>query len=146
MPEPKNRPPLTGVAAEQEMRRLTRRSFVTGAVAAPGRAWRLALADDGDRGRRRALAAAPHAPFQRGAGRELGSPHRLAPTFPRASVQGPARTNGLVGLSGESMPPAGNCASSTRAAVPSKPISLAGRPGAAAHRPGDRAQMRRGLE
>ena len=34
MPDSKGMPPLTGAAAEQQLRRLTRRSFVTGAAAA----------------------------------------------------------------------------------------------------------------
>ncbi len=98
MPDPRPPVPLT---AEQEMRRLTRRSFITGGVAALAGlgAWRwltTATADDGvPWPLRRALR------FNEGLAEALGAPHQLAPTFPRDIVQGPPRTNGMVGLSGE---------------------------------------------
>jgi DMSO/TMAO reductase YedYZ molybdopterin-dependent catalytic subunit len=101
MPDPNELPPLTGVTAEQQMRRLTRRSFVTGAVAALAGlgAWRwltTATEEDGvpwplRRGLR----------FNQGLAEALGAPQQLAPTFPAESVQGPARTNGLIGLTNE---------------------------------------------
>jgi DMSO/TMAO reductase YedYZ molybdopterin-dependent catalytic subunit len=98
MPDFEALPPLTGVAAEQAMERLTRRSFVTGAAAALAGfgAWRwLATASPEDGlpwPLRRALR------FNQWLGESLFSSARLAPTFPNANVQGPARTNGLIGL------------------------------------------------
>jgi DMSO/TMAO reductase YedYZ molybdopterin-dependent catalytic subunit len=82
------------------MRRLTRRSFVTGAAAALAGlgAWRWLTTADPEAGLpwplRRVLR------FNEGLAERLGSPHRLAPTFPAESVRGPARVNGLVGLAG----------------------------------------------
>jgi DMSO/TMAO reductase YedYZ molybdopterin-dependent catalytic subunit len=93
--------PLTGAAAEPEMRRRTRRSFLTGGVAALVGlgAWRWLRTAPGEDSLpwplRRMLQ------FNQGLAEGLWSPHRLAPTFPDTSVQGPARTNGLIGLSGE---------------------------------------------
>ena len=100
MPEPKDLPPLAGAAAEQEMRRLTRRGFVTGAVAALAGlgAWRwltTAAAEDGVRWPLRRVLRLNQALAE-----GLGSPHHLATTFPAESVRGPARTNGLIGLAG----------------------------------------------
>jgi len=102
MPDPKAAPPLTGSAAEGEMRRLTRRSFATGAVAALAGlgGWRwltagAALEDGLPWPLRRVLR------FNQRLAEGYSSPRRLAPSFPADSVQGPARTNGLVGLSGE---------------------------------------------
>ena len=98
MPDPKKTVPLT---AEQEMRRLTRRSFITGGIAALAGlgAWRwltTATAEDGvPWPLRRALA------FNQELAETLGSPHQLAPTFPRDFAEGPARTNGMIGLSGD---------------------------------------------
>jgi DMSO/TMAO reductase YedYZ molybdopterin-dependent catalytic subunit len=94
-------PPPTGVAAEREMRRLTRRSFTAGAVAALAGlgAWRwltTAAPEDGVPWPLRHILR-----FNQGIAEGYFSPRRLAPTFPGASVQGPARTNGLVGLAGE---------------------------------------------
>src|SRR6516162_3524888 len=94
-------PPLTGAAAEQQMRRLTRRSFVVGAAAtlAGLGAWRwltTATPDDGVPWPLRRMLR-----FNQGLAEGLGSPHHLAPTFPAESVQGPARTNGQIGLAGE---------------------------------------------
>jgi DMSO/TMAO reductase YedYZ molybdopterin-dependent catalytic subunit len=83
------------------MRRLTRRSFVTGAAAALAGlgAWRwltTAAAEDGlPWPLRRVLR------FNEDLARGLSSPARLAPTFPDESVRGPARTNGLIGLAGD---------------------------------------------
>ena len=101
MPDLKKLPPLTGVAAEQAMQRLTRRSFVTGGVAALAGfgGWRwLATASPEDGlpwPLRRALG------FNQRLGESLFSSSRLAPTVPDASVRGPARTNGLIGLDGD---------------------------------------------
>jgi DMSO/TMAO reductase YedYZ molybdopterin-dependent catalytic subunit len=98
MHDPKGPPPLTGGAAEQQMRRLTRRSFVTGGAAALAGlgAWRwltAATAEDGvPWSLRRVLR------FNERLAEGFGSPHGLAPTFPAESVQGPGRTNGLIGL------------------------------------------------
>jgi DMSO/TMAO reductase YedYZ molybdopterin-dependent catalytic subunit len=101
MPDAKGPPPLTGAAAEQQMRRLTRRSFVTGAAAALAGlgAWRwltTAAVEDGlPWPLRRVLR------FNEDLARGLSSPASLAPTFPEESVRGPARTNGLIGLGGD---------------------------------------------
>jgi DMSO/TMAO reductase YedYZ molybdopterin-dependent catalytic subunit len=101
MLDPKGPPPLTGTAAEQQMRRLTRRSFVTGgaAVLAGLGAWRwlttAALEDGLPWPLRRVLR------FNEDLVRGFSSPARLAPTFPAESVRGPARTNGLIGLAGD---------------------------------------------
>jgi hypothetical protein len=101
MPDPKQSPPLEGVAAEQQMRRLTRRSFVTGGVAALAGlgAWRWLSAATPEDGvpwlLRRVLR------FNQGLVERLGSPHGLAPTFSAECVRGPARINGLVGLGDE---------------------------------------------
>jgi DMSO/TMAO reductase YedYZ molybdopterin-dependent catalytic subunit len=96
------RPPgLTGAAAEERMRRLTRRSFVTGAVAAGAGlgVWRwltAATAEDGVPWPLRRVLR-----FNERVAEALGAPHGLAPTFPAQAVQGPARTNGLIGLAHE---------------------------------------------
>jgi DMSO/TMAO reductase YedYZ molybdopterin-dependent catalytic subunit len=98
MDEPKTLVSSTGEAAEREMRRLTRRSFVTGAVAALAAvgAWRWLTTARLEEGQpwplRRVLR------FNQGVAESLYSPGNLAPTFPDESVQRPARTNGLVGL------------------------------------------------
>ena len=99
MPDPKT--PLTGAAAEQEIRRLTRRSFTTGAVAALAGlgAWRwltTATPEDGIPWPLRRVLR-----FNEWLAEGAYSPNRLAPTFPAASVRGPARTNGLIGLAGD---------------------------------------------
>jgi hypothetical protein len=98
MYEPRPPTPLAGEPAQRAMRRLTRRSFLTGAVAAVAGfgAWRwLATAEPEDgvpwplRGMLRGnewLASSLYAPT------------RLAPTFPAGRVQGAGRVNGLVGL------------------------------------------------
>jgi DMSO/TMAO reductase YedYZ molybdopterin-dependent catalytic subunit len=83
------------------MRRLTRRSFVTGAVAglAGLGAWRwltTASLEDGQPWPLRRVLR-----FNERLAEGLGAPRRLAPTFPDERVQGPARTNGLIGLSRE---------------------------------------------
>ncbi len=92
---------LSGPAAEREMRRLTRRSFVTGAVAAVAGlgAWRwltTASLEDGQPWPLRKVLR-----FNQGLAESLYSSGRLAPTFPEERVQEPAQTNGLVGLGGE---------------------------------------------
>ena len=98
MPDSKDLP-LTNVAAEREMRRLTRRSFTTGAVAAVAGlsafGWlTTASREDGlPWPLRRVLR------FNQWLAEGYSSPRRLAPTFPDTSVRGPARTNGLIGLS-----------------------------------------------
>jgi DMSO/TMAO reductase YedYZ molybdopterin-dependent catalytic subunit len=100
MPDPKTLPPLTGDGAERELRRLTRRSFLTGAAAALAGlgAWRWLTTSAAEDGLpwplRRVLG------FNQGLAEGLYSPGRLAPTFPDESVHDPARTNGLIGLSG----------------------------------------------
>jgi DMSO/TMAO reductase YedYZ molybdopterin-dependent catalytic subunit len=101
MLDPKAPSPLTGVAAEREIRRLTRRSFVTGAVAAASGfgvwSWLTSAApDDGLPWPLRRLLR-----FNQGLAESYFSPRRLAPTFPPESVHDPARTNGLIGLAGE---------------------------------------------
>jgi DMSO/TMAO reductase YedYZ molybdopterin-dependent catalytic subunit len=101
MPESKAPSVLTGPEAEREMRRLTRRSFVTGTVAALAGlgAWRwlrTASLEDGQPWPLRKVLR-----FNQGLAESLHSPGRLAATFPDQSVQEPARTNGLVGLAGE---------------------------------------------
>jgi DMSO/TMAO reductase YedYZ molybdopterin-dependent catalytic subunit len=95
------KPPAMSVAAEQQMRRLTRRSFVAGGVAALAGlgAWRWltnATAEDGIPWPLRRVLG-----FNQGLAEALGSPRQLAPTFPAESVQGDARTNGLIGLGDE---------------------------------------------
>jgi DMSO/TMAO reductase YedYZ molybdopterin-dependent catalytic subunit len=101
MPEPNTLPPPKDDAAEREMRRLARRSFITGAGAALAGlgAWRYlttaSLEDGLPWPLRRVLR------FNQGLAETLYSSARLAPTFPDKSVQGPARTNGLLGLDGE---------------------------------------------
>lgn len=100
MPELNNALPLTGDAAEREMRRLTRRSFATGAVAAlaglGGWAWlRGAGLEDGVPWPLRRVLR-----FNQHLAETLLPPRRLAPTFPAERVRGDARTNGFVGLNG----------------------------------------------
>src|SRR5882757_1180141 len=93
--------PATGAAADQEMRRLTRRSLITGGVAALTGlgAWRwltTATAEDGvPWPLRRALR------LNQGVAEALGAPHQVAPTFSVESVRNAARTNGVVGLVNE---------------------------------------------
>jgi DMSO/TMAO reductase YedYZ molybdopterin-dependent catalytic subunit len=83
------------------MRRLTRRSFTVGAVAAlaglGGWRWLTTATPEGGLPwpLRRVLA------FNQWLAEGYSSPRHLAPTFPADSVQGPARANGLVGLDGE---------------------------------------------
>jgi DMSO/TMAO reductase YedYZ molybdopterin-dependent catalytic subunit len=100
MPETQTEP-VTGSDAQQTMRQLTRRSFTVGAVAALAGlgAWKwLGAATPEDHlpwPLRRVLA------LNQTLGEGYYSPRHLAPTFPADSVQGPARTNGDVGLTGE---------------------------------------------
>src|SRR5258705_10211964 len=87
--------------AEQQMRRLTRRSFVTGTAAALVGlgAWRwltTAAQEDGVPWPLRRVLR-----LNESLSESLGSPHGQAPTFPADLVRGPARTNGLVGLDDE---------------------------------------------
>jgi DMSO/TMAO reductase YedYZ molybdopterin-dependent catalytic subunit len=101
MPDPKAPPALTGPVAEQEMRRLTRRSFTVGTVAALAGfgGWRwltTATPEDGLPWPLRRMLR-----FNQALAESLYSPGRLAPTFPADTVQGAARTNGLVGLASE---------------------------------------------
>jgi DMSO/TMAO reductase YedYZ molybdopterin-dependent catalytic subunit len=101
MLEPKTPPQTQDDPAKREMRRLTRRSFLTGAAAslAGFGAWRwLATAspEDGLSWPLRRMLR-----FNEGLSESLYSSQRLAPTFPAARVQGPARVNGLIGLGGE---------------------------------------------
>jgi DMSO/TMAO reductase YedYZ molybdopterin-dependent catalytic subunit len=101
MPESKAHVPLTGDAAEHQMRRLTRRSFVTGtAVALAGLGtWRwlsTAAPEDGVPWPLRRVLR-----LNQRLAEGLGAPRGLAPTFPVQNVRGPARTNGLIGLAGE---------------------------------------------
>jgi len=101
MSEPKALSPMMGDAAEQEMRRLTRRSFATGAVAglAGLGAWTWLKTTSLEEGLpwplRRMLR------FNERLAGGLQSADRLAPTLPDNRVRGPARTNGLVGLGDE---------------------------------------------
>jgi DMSO/TMAO reductase YedYZ molybdopterin-dependent catalytic subunit len=90
--------PLTGAAAELGMRRLTRRSFLVGGVAAAAAlgGWRWLTKATPEHGvpwpLRRFLE------FNQGVATALGAPRRLAPTFAAERVRGPARTNGMIGL------------------------------------------------
>jgi DMSO/TMAO reductase YedYZ molybdopterin-dependent catalytic subunit len=104
MADRKDRSPLTGVSAEQEIRRLTRRSLITGAVGALAGlgAWRWLTTAAQEGGVPRPLRRVLR--FNQSLAESLSSPRRLAPTFPAESVQDPARTNGLLGLSGEVKP------------------------------------------
>jgi DMSO/TMAO reductase YedYZ molybdopterin-dependent catalytic subunit len=99
MSDPNSMPSLTPASPEQQMRRLTRRGFLVGAGAAlaglGGWGWlTTASAEDGLPWPLRCVLR-----FNEGLAERLGSPHHLAPTFPAESVQGPGRTNGLIGLS-----------------------------------------------
>jgi DMSO/TMAO reductase YedYZ molybdopterin-dependent catalytic subunit len=101
MLDPKGPSLLTVTAAEQQMRRLTRRSFLIGGGAALAGfgAWRWLTTAKTDQAvpwpLRRVLR------FNQGLAESLGSPRHLAPTFPAESVKGTGRTNGRIGLSGE---------------------------------------------
>ncbi len=104
MRDPKEPSPLTGAVAEQEMRRLTRRGLVTGAVAALAGlgVWRwlwTTTAEDGVPWPLRRVLR-----FNQGVAEAAYSSGRLAPTFADDSITGPPRTNGLIGLSGEVNP------------------------------------------
>src|SRR5262245_1940060 len=101
MSDPKGPLPVTGAEAERQIRRLTRRSFVTAGVAALAGlgAWRwltTAVPEDG-----LPWALRRHLRFNEALAEGIGSPKGLAPTFPAERVRGPARTNGLIGLAGE---------------------------------------------
>jgi DMSO/TMAO reductase YedYZ molybdopterin-dependent catalytic subunit len=84
-----------------EMRRLTRRSFTVGAIAAAAGAgawaWlnNAALEDGIPWPLRRMLR------FNQWLASGYASPHHLAPTFPATMAQRPPRTNGLIGLDNE---------------------------------------------
>jgi DMSO/TMAO reductase YedYZ molybdopterin-dependent catalytic subunit len=98
MPEPK---PLTGAEAEQAIRRLTRRGFMVGAIAAAAGlgSWRwltTAEADDGIPWPLRRMLR-----FNQGLAEGYYSSGRLAPTFAPERVAGAGRTNGSVGLASE---------------------------------------------
>ncbi|HTU17165.1 MAG TPA: molybdopterin-dependent oxidoreductase [Gemmataceae bacterium] len=99
MLELKDPPRVMGDAAVRQMRGLTRRSLLVGAVAtlAGLGSWHWLTTASEEDGvpwpLRRVLR------FNEGVAEGLGSPQHLAPTFPPESVQGPARTNGLIGLS-----------------------------------------------
>jgi DMSO/TMAO reductase YedYZ molybdopterin-dependent catalytic subunit len=91
----------TGPAAEEQMRRMSRRSFLTGGVAAlaglGGWAWLTTAArEDGVPWPLRRVLG-----FNQRLAEGYASSQHLAPTFPTESVQNPPRTNGMVGLSGE---------------------------------------------
>ena len=100
MADPKGPHHLRGGTEEEQMRRLTRRSLLTGVGAALTGlgGWRWLTTATAEGGvpwpLRRVLR------FNQGLAERLGSPHQLAPTFPHASARDPARTNGLIGLTG----------------------------------------------
>ena len=101
MLKPTVQPVLTGAAAQQEMHRLTRRSFNVGAAAALAGlgAWTwltMAASENGVPWPLRRILR-----FNQRLAEGYLSNDRPAPTFPAESVQGPARTNGLVGLTDE---------------------------------------------
>jgi DMSO/TMAO reductase YedYZ molybdopterin-dependent catalytic subunit len=101
MAEPRTPPAATGASAERDLRRLTRRSFIVGTIAAAaglgGWSWlRTAAEEDGLPWPLRRMLR-----FNEWLAEAYASPQHLAPTFPRAAAQGPPRTNGLIGLSGD---------------------------------------------
>jgi hypothetical protein len=101
MSDKSTQPPLTGEAAEHEMRRRSRRSFLTGGVAgltAYG-AWRWLESTSMDHGLPWPLRSFLR--WNQGVAEDLGSPHGLAPTFSADRVPASARINGLVGLGNE---------------------------------------------
>jgi DMSO/TMAO reductase YedYZ molybdopterin-dependent catalytic subunit len=93
--------PGAGITAEQQMQRITRRSLLVGGAAtlAGLGAWRWLTTASPEDGApwplRRVLR------FNQSVAESLGSPHHLAPVFPPERVEGPARINGEIGLSGE---------------------------------------------
>jgi DMSO/TMAO reductase YedYZ molybdopterin-dependent catalytic subunit len=94
----RGKPPLTGDLAEQQMRRLTRRSFMVGGAAAAAGigAWtwlQLTATEDGVPWPLRRVLG-----FNQGVVESFGAPRHLAPTFPPESVTGPPRINGPIGL------------------------------------------------
>jgi len=101
MPDPKGQPLSPKTTADEQLKRLTRRSFITGAVGAVAGlgawAWLTTATREGGLPwpLRRALR------LNENLAEALGSPQRLAPTFSRDSVEGPARVNGPVGLARE---------------------------------------------
>jgi hypothetical protein len=101
MPEPKPQAPLTGGPAQRAMRRLTRRSFITGAIAAVAGfgAWRWLATAEPEDGVPWPLRGVLRGNEWLGSG--LYAPTRLAPTFPAERVEGAGRVNGLVGLAGD---------------------------------------------
>jgi DMSO/TMAO reductase YedYZ molybdopterin-dependent catalytic subunit len=98
MSETKRVPMLEGAAADQEIRRLTRRNLVLGAAAtlAGIGAWRWLLKATPENGIPWPLRRILH--FNESVAGALVPPRRLAPTFPADRVQGKPRTNGMVGL------------------------------------------------
>lgn len=98
MPEPKQPAPVALSTADLQMRRLTRRSLIVGGAAALAGlgSWRwltTAAPEDGvPWPLRRALR------LNQRLAEQWAPPRGLAPVFPAGAVQGPARTNGLVGL------------------------------------------------
>jgi DMSO/TMAO reductase YedYZ molybdopterin-dependent catalytic subunit len=94
-------PALTGPEAEAAMRRLSRRSFLTGGVAAlagvAGWTWlQTTSKEDGIPWPLRRMLR-----FNESLVSPLVSPNRLAPEFPREQVDLPARFNGRYGLASE---------------------------------------------
>jgi DMSO/TMAO reductase YedYZ molybdopterin-dependent catalytic subunit len=100
MAESKPQAPLTGEPAQREMRRLTRRSFITGAVAAVAGlgAWRWLATADPEDGVPWPLRSVLRGNEWLASG--LYAPERLAPTFATERVHGAGRVNGMVGLAG----------------------------------------------
>lgn len=98
--EPQSTPSDTG--ADREMRRLTRRSFTVGVLAAAAGfgAWRWLTTQAADGGVPWPLRHMLR--FNQGLGEAFASPRQLAPTYPMTAVQHrPPRTNGLIGLQNE---------------------------------------------
>jgi DMSO/TMAO reductase YedYZ molybdopterin-dependent catalytic subunit len=95
--------PLTG-SAEQQMRRLTRRGFFTGAATALAGVGACAWLMNSTSEDYLSWPLRRFLRFNENLAEGLGSPRGLAPTFPADSVQDPARINGDIGLRDESPP------------------------------------------